>query len=127
MSSKVITVSLTVTEDPTGKGKANGGSYDYTFIPDSVHVTEKKTLIVYELVKEDRERFEMVDMYTTDTKKQFAKMQIIDKGTAISVIHENSRKQLTVVSLRVKDRARSIPVNCDPQVTNDPPPVGIGP
>lgn len=127
MSANVITVSLSVEENPDGTGNTRNGDYSYKFIPEDIHVTEKKTEVVYRLVERDRPHFEITGLYSTDTKDQFVDVAVIEGGAAVRFVHENSRQQLTVVSVRVRDRKKMVPVACDPQVTNDPPPVGIGP
>jgi hypothetical protein len=123
---KKIDVALTVKENPLGQGNTQGGSYDYKFDPDNVHVTEADTEIVYRLVEEDWERFAIEHIYTTDVIDQISKPTRSDDKTQISVVHKNTRRMLTVVSVRVSDRKKGCDLGCDPQVTNDPPPVSGG-
>lgn len=124
MGNMAITVTLSVTPNSLGKGNTRDGRYDYKFDPDVVHVTDQMTAITYQL--DDTSGYEMVDLYTTDVQNQLSKPILSHDRTKITVIHQNTTKQLTVVSVRVKDRALGTAVCCDPQVTNDPPPVSTG-
>jgi hypothetical protein len=107
------------------QGKANSrcGHYYYKFDPDVVHVDESSTLIEYKLAEKDEKRFEVVQLYVTDANAQIAEPKRSHDNTVISIVHKNTTRQLTVVTVRVRDRKHSRHVNCDPQVTNDPPPV----
>lgn len=120
---QIIEVDLFLTESPSGTGNTGGGHFTYTFVPELVHVDKKDTDIVYRIADQDWPRYKMVDMYTTDVHDQFKDVNIIEEGRAIRVVHKNSRKQLTIVSIKVDDTQSSARLNCDPQVTNDPPPV----
>lgn len=124
MSNMAITVTLSITPNSMGKGNTRDGRYDYTFDPDVVHVTEQMTAITYQL--EDTSGYEMANLYSTDVQNQLSQPIFSHDGTKITVIHQNTTKQLTVVSVRVKDRTLGTAVSCDPQVTNDPPPVSTG-
>jgi hypothetical protein len=123
MSNNPILVTLSIDDKPAGQGNAGGGKYHYEFDPDVVHVTEHDTKIIYRLAEKDRSRYEVADLYSTDMNKQLIRKEISRDGTELSVIHVNTVPQLTVVSVRVKDRSRPEHISCDPQVTNDPPPV----
>jgi hypothetical protein len=123
-SSSPIDVTLTVKDSLLGDGNTGGGRYNYTFDPDLIHVTEHDTEIVYRLAKEDQSRFRIVNLYSTDTRDQLDELEIREDGAELKIVHRNTYQQLTVVSLLVHDTKHDHPVNCDPQVTNDPPPVG---
>jgi hypothetical protein len=117
----VINVTLTISDDAQGNGNTGGGNYRYDFAPDVVHVRDKDTEIVYAIAEKDRPRYRMVNMYVTDVNKQIGHPQISDYE--ISATHHNSKRQLTIVSIRVQDTEADLLMGCDPQVTNDPPPV----
>lgn len=124
--SSTIDVTLTVKDSQPGQGNTGDGHYSYTFEPDLIHVTEKNTEIVYRLAEGDSPRFRIVNLYTTDTKEQLEHMEVRKDGAELAVTHRNTRQQLTVVSLLVRDTEHARHINCDPQVTNDPPPVARG-
>ena len=121
--SSSIDVTLTVKDSLLGQGNTGGGRYSYTFEPDLIHVTERDTEIVYRLAEGDWPRFQIANLYTTDTKDQLEDMEVRKDGAELVVMHRNTRQQLTVVSLLVHDTKHERQVNCDPQVTNDPPPL----
>lgn len=121
--SSTINVTLSVKDSLPGQGNTGGGHYSYTFDPDRVHVTEKDTKIVYRLADGDSPRFRIVNLYTTDAKKQLKHMKILNDGAELAVIHRNKHKQLIVVLVAVHDTQHDRPLNCDPQVTNDPAPL----
>jgi hypothetical protein len=122
-SSSTIDVTLTVKDNLLGDGNTGGGRYDYAFDPDLIHVTERNTEIVYRLAEEDQSRFRIVNLYSTDTRDQLGEKEIRKDGAELKIVHRNTYQQLTVVSLLVHDTKHDHPVNCDPQVTNDPAPV----
>jgi hypothetical protein len=119
----IIEVELYLNDSAPGTGNTGGANFTYTFVPDLVHVDKKDTDIVYRISEQDWPRFQMADMYTTDVHDQLHGVNIIEDGRAIRVVHRNSRKQLTIVSIKVNDTQSKARLDCDPQVTNDPPPV----
>ncbi len=121
--SSSIDVVLTVEDNLLEQGNTGGGSYSYSFEPDLIHVTERDTEIVYRLAEGDWPRFRITNIYTTDSKNQLEQKEVRMDGAELSVVHRNTHQQLIVVSLLVHDTKNDRPVNCDPQVTNDPPPV----
>jgi len=125
----VITVALTVVpaisnDIPKGFLSNRTGDYHYKFNPDSVHVVQCGTVITYQLTDCDTTRFTMADLYGTDFRTELSPPTISSCGSQISVTHRNKRKGLITVFVNVIDRESGI-VQCDPQMTNDPPPGGF--
>jgi hypothetical protein len=119
---KKITVKLTIEKRPDGTGNANGGSYHYSYDKDVVHVDDYDMEVKYELADEDKGLFKMKQIYLVDPHEQIEKKRINDDS--ITFIHKNEKTQLTILTIRVEDVKQGVYVNCDPQVTNDPPTVG---
>lgn len=123
-----IVVSLTVVE--TGSSVeidksfrlTRDAKYHYKFDPDIVHVDQHNTVVTYQLTGCDTSRYIVDKLYATPTE-QLSQPMTNPKATAISVTHYNTVPRLIDILVTVIDthqgRAR---VNCDPQMTNDPPP-----
>lgn len=122
-----ITVALTVVPTikdeaaPKGFRSTRGGDYHYKFDPESVHIVKAGTVIKYELTGCDLERFSMEDLYGTDFQTELSPPEFSEDGASVWVSHRNKRKGLITVFVNVTDRQSGI-VQCDPQMTNDPPP-----
>ncbi|MDF3980461.1 hypothetical protein P3W24_00345 [Luteibacter sp. PPL201] len=122
-----IDVTLTIDETLPGFGNDRQRKYNYVFNPDLVHVQHRDTRIVYRLARNDRKRFRMSDIYTSDAADQFSAPEVIDDGDAIAITHKNKVKRLTQLLVMVKvddcsDTGGGDTLGLDPQVTNDPPP-----
>ncbi|KAF1008275.1 MAG: hypothetical protein GAK28_01256 [Luteibacter sp.] len=125
----VLKVALTVVPSikddiaPKGFRSTRGGDYHYKFDPESVHIEKAGTVIRYELTGCDLKRFSMEDLYGTDFQTELSEPEFSEDGAAVWVSHRNKRKGLITVFVNVTDRLSGI-VQCDPQMTNDPPPGG---
>jgi hypothetical protein len=113
-------VSLIITETPQGTGNTGGGKYLYTFDPDDLHIGKEHTNVEITYSLKDSPGFRMDSIYLVDTEKQIHQTEISDDS--IRFRHLNSKKQLTILSIRVKKTEGNLGIACDPQVTNDPPP-----
>ncbi|HEX7816639.1 hypothetical protein [Dyella sp.] len=113
-------VALVIQED-SFPGATMRDGFNYLFKPEVVHVTECGTEIEYDLI--DPDKFELLDVYTSDLTGQVVKLDDKSSSDRMTILHQNIRKQVTVVSVRAREKASGRTIGCDPQVTNDPPPV----
>ena len=101
-------------------GNTRKGQYFYSFDPDLIVVSKPQTTLVFSHHKEAASTFRIVDLVTSDAKYQFGKPTIAEDGRSVTVINENTQRQLMYVVVLVKDAERNELVACDPQVINSP-------
>lgn len=96
--------------------------YHYKFNPEIVHISAHDTKVTYRLTDCDTSRYSMANLYATPSE-QLSAPSIGDKGTSISVTHSNTVQRLLNILVTVHDNTQERGlVQCDPQMTNDPPP-----
>jgi hypothetical protein len=118
-SASTVTVNLSVAATESG-GNAGGGKYVYSYDPDIVTITESPTLVVYRFSEETDKNFEMLDIYTTDSKYQLSPAKPASDSRSLSLNNVNTQAQLIFLSTRVKDTKTGSIFNCDPQMINVP-------
>lgn len=102
-------------------GNTGGGMYFYNFTPDILDITELDTTLTYAFREDIDPRFQIVDVFTTDSKSQVTQIQVASDQRSVSMIILNTQKQLILMSLLVFDSKTQVYVNCDPQVVCRPP------
>jgi hypothetical protein len=116
-----LTVSVLVTYVELG-GNVGAGAYQYTCVPDVVHVEDADAVVSYEMSAHTLSEFVFTGLYTTDSmyEPQLSEFEIKAKGRRIEITHANTVATLIDVSLQIQDTGKNKRVNCDPQITNNP-------
>lgn len=110
-------------------GNAGMGHYFYSFSPDVVTFQAGPVWIEYIFEAEVSERFEIVNVLTSDAFKQIG--DVIPwptpdgrKGRCVRMLNQNSVPTLIFFTVLVKDHNNLYNdvqlISCDPQVGNDP-------
>lgn len=66
------------------------------------------------------ERFQIISLLTSDVSHEFDPGILKNDRRSIQVVNKNSKAQLILVSVLVKDMITGEHVSCDPQVLNVP-------
>ena len=119
MSDPVFTVNLSVAHVGSG-GNTRKGAYFYSFDPDILVIRKPRTTITFVLDKDSAPEFQIVDLVSSDAKYQFSEPRRSSDARSVSVVNENTQRQLIYVSILVHDSLRDELVACDPQVINSP-------
>ena len=103
-------------------GNAGDGSYNFHCTPYAVHVTDKDTVLRYEMTGDMAVDYAFIGFYSTDSieQPQLSKPVYRAKGRVLEVVHSNRVGALIDIVLRVQDKLRMVAVSCDPQATNEP-------
>lgn len=104
----------------TSGGNTRRGEYFYSFAPDLIVVRKPRTRMDFSLCDDVPASFKIVDVVTSDSKFQLDKPVFAANGRSVSVINENTQRQLIYVVVLVHDAVRDELVACDPQVINSP-------
>ncbi len=115
-----VAVTLTVTYVGSG-GNARNGRYSYSYTPDFVQVNDKDTAITYTLDSKSATRFSIVSYALCDPTSQMYDVNITD-GVLSMMDHCSQENQVIILSVLVIDNETGVIIDCDPQVTNVPPP-----
>lgn len=124
-----IEVTLTVVETGSvhaieGLRKTRDEKYHYKFDPEIVNVTECNTTVRYQLAKECSQKgYTVANLYATPNT-QLSEPTVGECGSYIEVTHSNKHQCLLSVLVTVNDSEKGL-AQCDPQMTNDPPPGGF--
>ncbi len=119
MSDPVFTVNLSVVHVGSG-GNTRKGVYFYSFDPDILVIRKPRTTINFVLDKDSTPDFVIVDLVSSDAKYQLSAPRLTPDSRSVSVVNENTQRQLIYVSILVHDTRRDELVACDPQVINSP-------
>ncbi len=115
-----INIALTVAFVNQG-GNANDGKYFYNYTPDFALVSIANTQITYTLDDEHSKRFVILSYAICDPNNEMSDIQLTD--TTLSMNDAcNKQNELISLTIIVKDTVTGDLINCDPQVTNVPPP-----
>lgn len=113
-------VKLTVAYVRSG-GNARSGKYAFSYTPDFVVVDEKNTVLSYSLSDETDDRFSIYSYAVCDPTKQIENIKL--EGGVLSMTNScTENNQLIMLSVLVKDSTNGDIIDCDPEVTNLPPP-----
>ena len=108
-------------------GNAHQGQYMYGFTPNFLIVREKDVRIEYSLDRESAKRFEILSYAINDPWEQMTKVKLRD-GVLSMTDRFSEHHKLINLCILVKDmqeqdeHGNDIVIDCDPQVTNVPPP-----
>ncbi len=104
-------------------GNGADGKYFYSYTPSFVPVYAKDTKIEYILHDDSETRYQIFDFAINDPGDQIFDAQI-DKQTGNFSMRNKCTEdhQLILLSILVKDTQTGAIIDCDPQVTNVPPP-----
>ncbi len=115
-----VAVTLTVSYVGHG-GNARNGRYFYNYTPDFVQVDDKDTAITYALDSKSATRFSIYSYALCDPTNQMYDVNL--EGGVLSMMdHCSEENQVIILSILVKDNETGVIIDCDPQVTNVPPP-----
>jgi hypothetical protein len=114
-----LVITLTVAYVASG-GNIRKGRYFYSFDPDVIVVTDSQTNITFALDNESGQEFVIRDLVSSDSKEQLSQPKSSGDFRSISVVDENTQRQLIYLSILVYDTKRQELIACDPQVINSP-------
>lgn len=118
--SNTVSVELTVAFVGSG-GNARNGKYSYSYTPDFVAVTNPDTILQYSLSAQTDSRF-VIDSYAVnDPTGQLSEFEL-KNGVLTMKNAVTQQNQLILLSVLVKDTIDNDIIDCDPEVTNVPPP-----
>ncbi len=115
-----IQVELTVAYVASG-GNARNGKYSYSYTPDFVPVVDDETVLQYTLSDETDKRFVIRSYAICDPTNQLYDIELGD-GKLIMKNRYTEQNQLISLSILVHDTTLNDIIDCDPEVTNLPPP-----
>ena len=115
-----ISVELTIAYVGNG-GNTRNGKYSFEYTPDFVAVSDKDTVLKYTLSDKTDKRFVIHSYAICDPTNQLYDIEFGD-GKLIMKNKCSEQNQLISLSLLVQDTTLDDIINCDPEVTNVPPP-----
>jgi len=101
-------------------GNTGGGQYFYSYFPDTIKVNKENETLEFVLSDATDKRFEIDTLVSTDANSQFKLPVLRSDKRSLDVLDVNSKPQLTLVSIVVKDTISGLHISCDPQVLNVP-------
>lgn len=120
MSESTVSVKLTVAYVGSG-GNARNGRYAFSYTPDFVAVSSPDTILQYSLSSETDKRFSVESYAVNDPTGQLQDFQLNDGVLTVKNLY-SKENQLILLSILVRDSIENDIIDCDPEVTNVPPP-----
>lgn len=111
------TIKLTVVHVGSG---GNSGEYFYSFAPDIIHVEHPHVTMSFVLDDDTASNFVIRDFVSTDARYQLHRPKFDENRRRVTVLNENTQRQLIYVGVLVHDKLRDKLIICDPQVINSP-------
>ncbi len=102
-------------------GNANDGKYFYSYTPDFALVSASDTRITYNLNGPGDKRFVIHSFAICDPNNEMSDFQLTDSSFSMTDAYKNIN-ELIALTILVEDTLTGDIINCDPQVTNVPPP-----
>ena len=112
-------IKLTIAYVGFGGNIANG-EYFFCYDNDVIFVTDKDTSIEFIFSEATTNDFSMKALLSTDSADQITKIIKSSDNRSYSLMHRNTKAQMTFTTILVEDKKRGKLISCDPQVLNSP-------